>query len=94
MSELKPYTLTKGALLDVSDYVHAGVAIEDIEDILDKELTSKRCAICRPVNGFLAYDVRTTLKTDNEVSDLLDKIVDKLDILLVDSKEKSFLKKI
>ena len=56
----KPYTILKSALFDVSDYVHSGVAIEDIEEIIETALTADgRKGMCRPVPGFLAYDIKT-----------------------------------
>jgi len=90
----KPYTLIKGALLDVGDYVHSGIQIEDIEETINSELTSggKKC-VCRMVPGFLMYDIKTTLQDDEKICEVLDTIVNKLDILLVDEKEKSYLLK-
>lgn len=90
----KPYTILKSALFDVSDYVHSGIAIEDIEEIIETALTADgRKGMCRPVPGFLAYDIKTTLKEDDKVNALMDSIVNKLDILLVDEKEKKFFTK-
>lgn len=90
----KPYTIMKSALLDVSDYVHSGIAIEDIEEIIEESLLKDgRKGMCRPIPGFLAYDIKTTFKEDEKLLELMDSIVNKLDILLVDDKEKKFLVK-
>lgn len=90
----KPYTIMKSALFDVSDYVHAGIAIEDIEEVIENTLLKDgRKGMCRAIPGFLAYDIKTTLKDDDKVFELMDSIVNKLDILLVDEKEKNFLVK-
>lgn len=90
----KSYTIMKGALLNVSEFVHSGIDIEDIEEVLDKELTkNKIVGLARPVPGMLAYDIRTIYTDDKDIIDLMDRIVDKLDILLVDTKEKVFFDK-
>lgn len=90
----KPYTIMKSALIDVSDYVHSGIDVEDIEEIIEEELLKDgRKGMCRPIPGLLAYDIRTTFKEDAKLCELMDTIVNKLDILLVDEKEKKFFTK-
>lgn len=90
----KPYTILKGAILDVSEYIHSGVDIEDVEDTIESQiLKSKKVAFARLVPGALAYDIRTTITDDKALIELLDSIVNNLDLSLVETKENNFLNK-
>lgn len=83
----KPYQIFKSAILDVSDYVHYGVKVDDIEQLLDKFIKPTKKSIYRLVDGFMSYEIRTLYEDDNDVIDLLDSVVKELDILLVNSRE-------
>lgn len=88
------YSLVKGALLDISVYVHTGMEIEDIEEILTKVLMESKQGYAKPLNGLLAYHIQTNYSSDKDVIKLMDKIVDELDIELAKMKYDDISKKI
>lgn len=77
------YTLMKGALLDVSVYVHSGVEIEEIEEIIKNILMKKKAGYAKPVPSFLAYHIETNYQKDDEVIKLMEEIVNRLDLEMV-----------
>ncbi len=77
------YTLMKGALLDVSIYVHTGVEIETIEEILKEVLMKEKAGYAKPVPSFLAYHIETNYQKDDEVIKLMEEIVNRLDLEMV-----------
>ena len=77
------YTLMKGALLDVSIYVHTGIEIEEVEEIIKDVLTKEKGGFAKPVPSFLAYHIQTNFEKDEDVIKLMDKIVNKLDLEMV-----------
>lgn len=77
------YTLMKGALLDVSAYVYAGMEIEEIEEDIKNILIKERGGFAKPVPSFLAYHIQTNYEKDEDVINLMDKIVNNLDLELV-----------
>lgn len=93
-SKSSQYTLMKGALLDVSVYVHSGIEIEEIEDTIAKILIKNKQGIAKPVSGFLAYHIQTQYEDDKDIIKLMDKIVLELDLLLAKLKYDDVIKKI
>lgn len=77
------YTLMKGALLDVSVYVHSGVELEVIEEILKEILMKEKAGYAKPVPSFLAYHIETNYQDDKDVIKLMEQIVNKLDLEMV-----------
>lgn len=93
-SKLSQYSLVKGALLDISVYVHAGLDIEDIEESMSKILMENGHGFAKPLNGFLTYHIQTNYQNDRDIVILMDKIVDELDISLAKLKYDDVSKKI
>ena len=89
-----PYTLIKGALLDISSYVHAGIEIEDIEECITDILTKDSKGYAKPLQTLLAYHIQTNYDDDKDVISLMDNIVNELDILLAKEKYPDVIKKI
>ena len=89
-----PYTIIKGALLDVSPYVHGGIEIEDIEDCISDILTKDSKGYAKPLQTLLAYHIQTNYDDDKDVVSLMDNIVNELDILLAKEKYPEAIKKI
>lgn len=77
------YTLMKGALLDVSIYVHTGLEIEEIEEIIKNILIKEKGSFAKPVPSFLAYHIQTNYENDEDVIKLMEEIVNKLDLEMV-----------
>lgn len=84
------YKIIKSAILDVSSYVHIGISIDDIEDVLETSLINVKTAIARPISSMLMYEIKTSLNKDEDLSNLMEDILTKLDLLVVDYKEKTF----
>ena len=88
------YTLIKGALLDISPYVHAGLEIEEVEDIIAQVLIQDKKGYAKPVSGLLAYHIQTNYQSDTEVIKLMDKIVQELDAEMAKINYEDVIKKI
>jgi len=79
----KQYTLMKGALLDVSEYVHGGIGIDVVEEIIKSVLMKDKNSFAKPVPTFLAYHIQTNYEKDEDVFKLMDEVVGALDVELV-----------
>lgn len=79
----RQYTLMKGALLDVSAYVHGGVGIDIVEEIIKSVLMTDKNSFAKSVPTFLAYHIQTNYEKDEDVIELMDKVVGALDAELV-----------
>lgn len=88
------YTLIKGALLDVSPYVHEGIELEDIEECMTDILTKEKNCYAKPLTNLLVYHVQTNYDKDEDVKKLMDKLVFELDIMMAKEKYPEIIKKI
>lgn len=86
-----PYQIFKCAILDISGYVGFGVNPNDIKDSINKVFKGNKKAAYRVLDNFFIYEIRTVYETDEEIKELMEKIVKELDILLVLSQDGKFI---
>ena len=84
------YRLVKSAILDVSTYVDIGMNVDDIEECIENIIIKNKMAVVRPVQTMLMYEIKTLYQNDDDVLLLLEKIVNALDIMVVDFKKEKY----
>ena len=84
MSEKLPYTIVKMGLLDISSYVHCGIELEDIDEVINNVTENVDGVIASPIYSLLYYKVTTKYKVDKDVDDLMKKIISELDVLVAE----------
>lgn len=84
MSENLPYTIVKMGLLDISSYVHCGIELEDIDEVINNVTNGIDGVIASPIYSLLYYKVTTKYKVDKDVDDLMKKIISELDVLVAE----------
>lgn len=86
------YQLIKSIIIDVEDYIHDGLSIENIEKILDELTISIEGCIWRPIDYLPMYEIGTAFIKDEDVHKLADSILLKLDMEVINSKMKKDVK--
>lgn len=85
------FQLIKSAILDVSTYIKIGIDVEDIEDCIETTVKINKSAVVRPISSLPMYEIKTLYVNDEDVIHLMEKIINDLDVLVVEYTEKKFM---
>ena len=86
------YQIVKSILFNFSDYIHSGLDMDDVDDIFDKVIRTRKQCFVRPINGMLVYEVKTLLTNDEELAKIGEELTNELDIALVEKTENESIK--